>query len=274
MRIYRNLDYIKKRETLGRRLFLVAVMSLATGLMVSFTPNMEVLQTAAAQNPVLGFIAGNYAILSFATLIIGFLTASTGSYFINRFSPRRWPRSKLLERPDEVFARTLRGLDHQYTLFFWVFPSVAHLLVGPCGLVAFVVRSDKGRIMVKGDRWREPFTFARLFMLFAREGLGNPSREIEDSIREIRRTLDEFKASQLTEEECRSIPVTGAVAFIHGEVDLEREGPTVPVLTGPKILDFVRQTTKKAEVKNSVMRQFQKELETYLGTAQLETEEV
>ncbi len=265
MKVYRNPAYITKRETLGKRLFMVAVLSLAGGLMVSFTPNMPMAQAAAATNPIVTFIATNYAIISFATLIIGFMAASVGSYFINRFAPRRWPNSKLLERPDQVLARLLKGLDDRYTLFSWVFPGVSHLLVGPCGMVAFVVRSDKGQIRVQGSRWREPFTLARLFTLFAREGLGNPSREIEEYTREVQRYLQEGLADHPQAQAYAAIPVTGAVVFINPEVQLDLQDPAVPVLQGDGSVKFVQQVTRHQDVKNSLMRQFQRDLEARLA---------
>ena len=157
MRVVSNLDYIKKRETLGRRLFLVAVLALGSGLLVSFTPNLESFRAAAANNVVMQVVLDNYAIFSFASLIVGFLSASVGSFFINRFAPRRWPNSKVMARPDEAFARLLKGLNDQYTLYNWAIPGVSHLLVGPCGILTFVLRSDKGAFA--GDRHEVARTF-------------------------------------------------------------------------------------------------------------------
>lgn len=272
MKVYHNPEYITKRETLGKRLFMVAVLSLAGGLMVSFTPNMPMARAAAETNPVLTFFVTNYAIISFATLIVGFMAASVGSYFINRFAPRRWPNSKLLERPDQVLARMLKGLDDQFALFSWVFPGVSHLLVGPCGMVAFVLRSDKGQIRVQGNRWREPFTLSRLFTLFAREGLGNPSREIEEYIRELQRYLEEQLADHPQAGAYASIPITGAVAFINPQVQLELDDPDIPVLQGERLVEFVQQVTKRKDVKNSVMRQFRQDLEQQLTAEAAEPE--
>lgn len=269
MKAYRNLDYITKRETLGKRLFLAAVLSLAGGLMVSFTPNMANVQNLTETNPIVRTIVENYAVISFATLIVGFVTASIGSYFINRFSARRWPNSKLMERPDQVLERLLKGLGEQYALFAYVVPGVSHLVIGPCGMIAFVIRSDKGRIMVKGDRWREPFAFSKLLTLFSREGLGNPAREVEEYVQQSQTFLNQV-AQEAGEAEFQSIPVVGAVAFIHSEVDLDLDGPSVPVLRSGEILDFVRQTARESAVKNSLMRRFQQRLETQL--AELERE--
>ena len=179
MKVYRNLEYITKRETLGRRLFLVAVLALTSGLMVSFLPNMEWARSPEAANPLLQFLVDYYAVFSMAALLVGFIGATVGSYFINRFAPRRWHRASSLERPDQFFARCLKGLGNQYALYLFAIPGVSHLLVGPGGMLAFSVRSDKGRVMVEGDRWREPFSrdgFSR-----CSAGNGHPIREAENT---------------------------------------------------------------------------------------------
>ncbi len=270
MRVVSNLAYIKKRETLGRRLFLIAVLSLGSGLLVSFTPNMESFQAAAANNEVAKVLTENYAIFSFASLIIGFLAASVGSFFINRFAPRRWPNSKVMARPDEVLARLLKGINDQYTLYNWVIPGVSHLLVGPCGILTFVLRSDKGRLQVTGKRWREPFTVGRLFTLFAREGVGNPPQEIAENLKVMTEVRDEM--AQGAAADYSQIPIQGAAAFVHEELDLTVQDPTVRVLLPQAILSYVHEQTRAARVKNSLMRRFTQDLEAQLQTAGIGTE--
>ena len=272
MRVVSNLAYIKKRETLGRRLFLIAVLSLGSGLLVSFTPNMESFQAAAANNVVARVLTENYAIFSFASLIIGFLSASVGSFFINRFAPRRWPNSKVMARPDEVFVRLLKGLNDQYTLYNWVIPGVSHLLVGPCGILTFVLRSDKGRLQVTGKKWREPFTVGRLFTLFAREGVGNPPQEIAENLKAMTEVRDEMAQGSDAFADYGQIPIQGAAAFVHEELALTVQEPTVRVLLPKAILSYVHEQTRAARVKNSLMRRFTQDLEAQLQTAGISTE--
>ena len=272
MRVVSNLAYIKKRETLGRRLFLIAVLSLGSGLLVSFTPNMESFRAAAANNVVARVLTENYAIFSFASLIIGFLSASVGSFFINRFAPRRWPNSKVMARPDEVFVRLLKGLNDQYTLYNWVIPGVSHLLVGPCGILTFVLRSDKGRLQVTGKKWREPFTVGRLFTLFAREGVGNPPQEIAENLKAMTEVRDEMAQGSDAFADYGQIPIQGAAAFVHEELALTVQEPTVRVLLPKAILGYVHEQTRAARVKNSLMRRFTQDLEAQLQTAGISTE--
>lgn len=272
MRVVNNLDYIKKRENLGRRLFLVAVLSLGSGLLVSFTPNLEGFQAVAESNAIARILTENYAVFSFASLIIGFLSASVGSFFINRFAPRRWPNSKVLARPDEAFGRLLKGLNDQYTLYNWVVPGVSHLLVGPCGLLAFVVRSDKGTLQVIGKKWKEPFTIGRLFTLFAREGVGNPPQEIAENLKVMIELRDDMAKESSDQSLYSQIPVKGAAAFIHEELNLKVQDPTVPVLLPKNVQKFVHEQTRAAQVKNSLMRQFTHDLESQLQAAGINSE--
>lgn len=272
MRVVNNLAYIKKRETLGRRLFLMAVLSLGSGLLVSFTPNMESVRAAAENNMMMRVLTENYAVFSFASLIVGFLSASIGSFFINRFAPRRWPHSKVMARPDEVLARRLKGLNDQYTLYNWMIPGISHLLVGPCGILTFVLRSDKGRLQIVGKKWREPFTLGRLFTLFAREGMGNPPQEIAENIQTMTAVRDEMARGSDAAADYGQIPVYGAAAFVHEELDLTVREATVTVLPPKAILQYVHERTRTARVKNSVMRRFTQDLEGQLQAAGTDTE--
>ena len=77
------------------------------------------------------------------------------------------------------------------------------MLVGPCGVLLFAVRSDKGRVIAKGDKWKEPFSLGRIFTVFAREGVGSPTQDLEDGERKIRALLDQHGDESLKEEFAR-----------------------------------------------------------------------
>ncbi|MCY4522697.1 MAG: hypothetical protein OXC13_18225 [Caldilineaceae bacterium] len=267
MKVYRNLEYITKRETLGRRLFLVAVLALTSGLMVSFLPNMEWARSPEAANPLLQFLVEYYAVFSMAALLVGFIGATVGSYFINRFAPRRWHRASSLERPDQFFARCLKGLGNQYALYLFAIPGVPHLLVGPGGMLAFSVRSDKGRVMVEGDRWREPFSLGRLFTLLSREGLGHPGREAEEYTRRINRFIEDMPEA-FGQSEYASIPIAGAVAFINPEMTLEISNSSLPVVQGPELVKFVQKQAADSKVHRSLMRSFQESVSQYVSLSE------
>ena len=109
MKVYRNLTQIKKRETRGRRFSLVGLGILFVGLLASFVPTWINPLDPVQPGP-MGFLQQYWSWISFAALFIGFICASIGSYFINRYARRRWPGSRFYERPDEVLERFLVAL--------------------------------------------------------------------------------------------------------------------------------------------------------------------
>ncbi|MEZ4620719.1 MAG: hypothetical protein R2867_35135 [Caldilineaceae bacterium] len=172
MKIYRNTNEIKRKEKVGRRFSLSGLAILFIGMMASFVPTWYPPGTEAP-NAIVGFAQQYWALASFIALPAGFIFASIGSYFINRFAARRWPNSKTTARPDEVVERSMKGFDDKYAYFSHGLPS-QYVVSGPCGVLLFAVRGDRVNVIGSGDRWREPFRIGRFFTVFAREGLGNP----------------------------------------------------------------------------------------------------
>jgi len=252
MKIYRNLTQIKKKESLGRRFSLAGLAILFVGLLASFVPTW-LPPDQPIQPGFTGFLQEWWSWISFAALAIGFMLASIGSYYINRFARRRWPGSRFFERPDEVLERNMKGFDDRYSYFAMSLPA-PYVLVGPNGVIIFAVRSDKGRVIVNGDKWREPFSFGRIFTMFSREGVGNPAQDLEDQKRKIRQLLGQEQASADAENPLATVPVEGAAVFLNQEIQLELTNPTVSVLRADQIKDYVRARAKEAKLSNAVQR--------------------
>ncbi len=113
MKVYRNLSEIRRKEAFGRRMSLIGLLILFIGLLASFVPTWLPPDQPAA-NPVARFLHLNWSWISFAALPLGFIFASFGSYFINRFARRRWPGNRAIARPDEVLERSMKGFDDKY----------------------------------------------------------------------------------------------------------------------------------------------------------------
>ena len=101
-------------------------------LAVNFTPNWFP-PDQPAPHALGAFLQQYWTYISMASLVGGFLLASMGSYYINRFARRRWPGSKLIERPDEVLERSMKGFDDKYAYFSYSLPA-PYMLVGPSGI--------------------------------------------------------------------------------------------------------------------------------------------
>ena len=269
MKIYRNLETIQKREQTGRRFSMVGLLILFVGLLASFVPSWYPPETEV-NSVVASFLQTNWVYISFVALPLGFICASIGSFFINRFASRRWPGRKTLERPDEVLERSLKGLDNKYSYFVWSLPA-NYVVVGPCGALIFILRSDRGKIVVDGDRWREPFRISRIFTVFAREGVGNPSREIEEQQSQLRQLLQNAAIEdEAMAEEVANVPIEGAAVFLHPEMELDIQSSPLPVLTVDQVKSFVRRSVQENRLRSSTVRHLTEYLESQADVGSVE----
>lgn len=260
MKVYRNLSVIRSKEKRGRQITLVGLAVLFLGLLSSFIPNWYPIgENGELQPGIIGFLQANWAFISFGALALGFIASNIGSYYINRFAPRRWPGQKQIARPDEILERSLKGFDNKYSLFLWSLPQVNYVLVGPPGVFVFNVKGDKGRVSVEGDRWKEAFSIGRLFTSFTREGLGNPSREIKEDSEKIHELLRQGEANGQLSVDSGEVPVQGAVVFINPDVALNVVNPAVPVVEAGDLKKFLRDNKSRALNTNQV-----RELTDYL----------
>jgi hypothetical protein len=250
MKLYRNVSEIRRKESLGRRLSLSGLGILFIGLLASFVPSWFP-PDAVVTSPPARFLQQYWTWISFAALPLGFVFASFGSYFINRFARRRWPGMKTIARPDEVLERNMKGFDDKYAYFAWSLPA-SHVLVGPSGVMVMALRSDRGKVTVQGDRWREPFSIGRFFTVFAREGVGNPSLELEDQIRKLRVLIDQTPVPK--GENAAVVPIEPVAVFLNPEMQITLENPSMAVLRADQLKDYVRKRTKEVKVSPALMR--------------------
>lgn len=253
MKLYRNVSEIRSKEALGRRLSLIGLGILFVGLLASFVPSWFPPSTdpAATVSAPVQFLQTYWTWISFAALPLGFIFASFGSYFINRFARRRWPGIKTIARPDEVLERSMKGFDDKYSYYAWSLPA-NHVLVGPSGVMVIAMRSDRGKVTVQGDKWREPFNFGRFFTVFAREGVGNPALELEEQIRKLRALIE--KAPLPGGESAANVPIEPVAIFLNPEMQITLENPSVAVLRADQLKDYVRRRTREVKVSPNTMR--------------------
>lgn len=267
MKVYRNTKEMKSKEALGRRFSLVGLLILFIGMMASFVPNWYP-PGAETPNAVAAFFQQYWTLASFIALPAGFLCASIGSYFINRFARRRWPGSKEAARPDEVLERGMKGFDDKYAYFVHSLPAT-YLVAGPCGILLFAVRSDRTQVSIQGEHWREKFSAGRFFTVFAREGLGNPPRDLEDQTKKLRTLLE--SAEQTTTAEgnkvaLAAIPIDCAAVFLNDATQIEANGPVIPVLRTEQVKEYIRRRTREVKLSNPTVRaltEFLREKSTY-----------
>jgi hypothetical protein len=234
-------------------------------MMASFVPNWYPPGTEPP-NAVAAFLQQYWTLASFIALPAGFLCASVGSYFINRFARRRWPGSNTIARPDEVLERSMKGFDDKFAYFAHSLPTSSYVVAGPCGVLLFAARSDRGRVIVNGDRWREPFSFGRLLTLFAREGVGSPPRDLEEQSKKMRELLQKASNGASPTASLSEVPIDGAAVFLNEQSQLEVENATIPVLRLDQVKDFIRRRAKEAKLPAATVQtltDFLREQSTY-----------
>lgn len=248
MKVYRNSKDILRKDKLGKRFSMAGLGILFVGMIASFVPTWYPPDQPAPDGLIAPFLYHYWTLISFLALPLGFLTASIGSYFINRFARRTWPGSKMIARPDEVLERSLKGLDDKHAYYAYSLP-VPYALSGPFGLINLAIRSDKGKVTVDGNRWREPFSFMRLFTIFAREGVGNPNKELAEQEQYLRNYLQKIQNGAAQEgSDLSQVPITSAVVFLNESVQLDLNNPELTVVRAEQLKDFIRRRTKEIKV--------------------------
>ncbi|PKO21955.1 MAG: hypothetical protein CVU38_12015 [Chloroflexi bacterium HGW-Chloroflexi-1] len=218
MQISTNERLIKKRSRLGAYASLAGLGVLVVGTIVSFR--------------------SQYIWVTFVAIIIGVTLAQYGSY-----SLRRWGRSP---RPDQVLTTALKGFDDRYHFYAWSLPA-PYVLLSPQGIYSFTTRDQTGQITVTGSQWHHKFTLGRVLLLFAQEGLGNPTSEALDN---AERMIAWIK-SALPDV---SVAVNPVIVFIAERAQLQITAPAVPVLEPKGLKKWLRGAGKGGTVSNANLK--------------------
>lgn len=214
MKIISNDKLIKRNNRIGQITSISSLVVLAVGMFYSFKDS-----------------TGKYMLLTFTTLIVGFILFQVGNYYLNR-----WGKSP---RPDEVISQSLKGLDDKYTLYHYA-TDIPCLLVGPAGIFSILTYPQTGTLFFdeKKKDWRQKG--GNFFLkAFAQEGLGRPCAEAEFATEQLEKFL--LKAGVPAAQ----AKGTTLLVFTNPKADIEGEGSTVPFVTSEKIKDFIRKKAKE-----------------------------
>src|SRR5690606_28632859 len=121
----------------------------------------------------------------------------------------------------------------KYALFHYVLPA-EHVLVTPSGMIAILLREQRGNIRVRGQRWQQRPIWQRLRFLLGELGLGNPSRDLRREINETLKAMPELQDPE------RPVPVDGVIVFYQDNVQLEVENAEYPVLRSDELKAKIR----------------------------------
>ena len=213
MRIVIDTPHVESRLRLARTLSLIGVLILGSGLLVNLFA-IDALEKMGI-DPMM---------LSLGFLAVGVIVSQVALYFANRYGAR--------SRPDEVIDTALHGLDDRYVVFHHVKGMPPHVLLGPSGAWLLETRHQTGRIAWENGRWRHDMPLKMLRSLFG-DGLGNPARDAEMGLEELKKTLHKAELDNL--------PSRAVVVFVDPAAKVEAEDAPVATMHAAKLRGHVRQ---------------------------------
>jgi hypothetical protein len=213
MRVTANTKLIQRRSKLGLGVSVAGIAVLAVGMVASFRQDI--------------------AWVSLIALVVGFILAQIGSYNL-----RRWGRSP---RPDQLLEEAMKGFDDRYHFYAWSLP-VPYVLLSPQGIYSFVTKDQTGKIESTGKTWKSKFSLGRVLLLFAQEGMGNPTEEALENAAK----LSAWIKSKLPDYEPK---VQLAIVFIDPKAQLEVTEPDVPVMEPKGLKKWLRGAGKGDTIK-------------------------
>jgi hypothetical protein len=166
--------------------------------------------------------------LAWAILLAGLITSTAGSHLASRYM--REPRA------EEALQKALKGFDDHHVLYSFLLP-IEHVLVTPSGVWAILVRKQPGQFSYDGRRWRQRFSFSRLFSFLGEPGLGRPIRDLEYAIARVRERVAD---AGTTEGGPAGVPIEGVVVFADPRASVEVKGTSCPVVTLDNLTGFFR----------------------------------
>ncbi len=214
MKLVINEKLIKRNKTIGNVMSFVGIAILVAGLLVSFNPTPT------------------KTIISFASLIVGFVVSQASTFFVNRFA--RDPRF------DEVIASNLEKLNNNYTFYVYSSP-IPMLLVGPQGLWVPVPVSASGEIYYD-KKWKQ-HGGSFLLKMFGQENIGRPEIDVESNEKALR----DFFEKYLPETE---IPALNSVLVLmnpNASIGDVENAPT-PIVDAAALRRYIRKIERKSEV--------------------------
>ena len=157
--------------------------------------------------------------ISFLLMVAGLGTAMLGIFYANR-----WVRKP---RPEELLDKALKGLADSYHLYHYPALPTDHVLLTPNGVVILETIGLAGNFSYKDGRWREAMTIGRALRSIVEEHVGDPIKSALRSDAVLRERLGEVVEG--------TVPIKSVVVFVHPNVELEVEAPSIPVVRAEKL---------------------------------------
>jgi len=207
MKVYRDLEYVRKRKRLAALASIGGIALLGSAFWLA---------SAAGQSGV--FIA-------YVPLLAGTVLFHLGMQQVGK-----WNRS---QRNDVVLDSLLKELGDRYALIHYAKVgkrTVEHSLVYPGGLLAITARELPGQVAYHNGRWRKVGQGLTKFFGMGGAFLGNPTGDAAADVQAL---------SQKLSAETLEADVDAVVAFVNPEVKLDVEDPEFPVTNGDGLRPYI-----------------------------------
>jgi hypothetical protein len=207
MKVYRDVEYIKKRKRLATLTSVVGVALLGSAFWLAST---------GGQSGVL---------IAYIPLLAGTIIFHLGMQQVGK-----WNRA---QRNDVILDALLKDLGERYTLIHY--PrigkrTVEHALVHPGGVLAITARELPGGVAYRDGRWRKVGQGISRFFGMGGAFLGNPTTDT---------AADVDAVNQLLTEEQAAVDVDGVVAFLNPKVKLDVVEPDFPVTNADGLKPYI-----------------------------------
>jgi hypothetical protein len=207
MKVYRDVEYIKKRKRQATLTAIAGVALLGSAFWLAST---------GGQSGV--FIA-------YIPLLAGTIIFHLGMQQVGK-----WNRA---QRNDVIIDALLKDFGERYALIHY--PrigkrTVEHALVHPGGVLAITARDLPGGVAYRDGRWRKVGQGISRFFGMGGSFLGNPTTDTAADIDAL---------SRLLAEEQPTVEVDGVVAFLNPRVKLDVVEPDFPVTNADGLKPFI-----------------------------------
>ena len=207
MKVYRDVEYIKKRKRLATLTSIAGVALLGSAFWLAST---------GGQSGV--FIA-------YIPLLAGTIIFHLGMQQVGK-----WNRA---QRNDVILDALLKDLGERYSLIHY--PrigkrTVEHALVHPGGVLAITARDLPGGVAYRDGRWRKVGQGISRFFGMGGAFLGNPTTDTAADIGALK---------ELLAQEQLAVDVDGVVAFLNPKVTLDVMEPDFPVTNAEGLKPYI-----------------------------------
>lgn len=209
MKVYRDLEHVKKRKRIATLSSLAGVALLGSAFLLVFTGGQSEFLVLFAYVPLL---------------------AGTIIFHLGMQQVGKWNRA---QRNDVILDALLKDLGERYSLIHY--PkigerTVEHALVYPGGVLTITARELPGGVAYRDGRWRKVGQGLSRFFGMGGAFLGNPTTDAAADVKAVR---DRLVDDQLETD------VDGVVAFINPRVTIDVAEPDFPVTNGEGLKPYI-----------------------------------